>query len=688
MNATIRSSFRNLVLSNSQTIRAIGAECSTLHYQVTFPREATKYELNLYAEGPCNNKGISRLSVIVEVLKCVCGPGFVAVNNTNICTCDCDNDEEFMKYIKTCNYSMKTVVREGTFWIELFNNTEGDSTYKYFIYPYCPLDYCQPPSKEIQVNLNLPNGSDAQCANNRGDLLCGRCLSNHCLSLGSSKCLNFPNRWQEQAAGIVISALLAGIILVILILVLNLTVAIGTLNSTIFYVNIINANKSIYFDQSSVVFAPVSVLISWLNLDIGIDVCFFEEMDTYAKTWLQLAFPIYIMFLVVLIIWVSSCSTKFSNLLGKRNPVATLATLILLSYTKLLQTIITAFSLVILTYPDKQKSWLWLPDPTIEYGKGKHIALIFGAVFILLLGMFYTLLLLSWQCLLHSPKSRFLKWTRNHKLHSFIDAYHIPHNAKHRYWTGLLLFIRIVVYLISAFTTSIDPRITLLATALIMCCLFLYKNLLIIRVYKNRLLNSMESFAYFNIAMLTLFTWYTFDDQRKQDLQKVVAHLSVGATLTQLVLVFIFHSYRYSNTNIYIHVSEKIKRSKLINMLRSHTQESDYLPTDSVNLLDAIDSPRIKYAPQILKGQEEPTCSSVSLTKCDEEEKLKDNNNKTTFSKDKPQVQSFIAKRNPLAKREFHSTRKSESKVFTFPSQEINENMKKPLLKDEEISEL
>ena len=60
-------------------------------------------------------------------------------------------------------------------------------------------------------------------------------------------------------------------------------------------------------------------------------------MNTYIKTWLQLAFPAYVFLLVILVIIISSYSIKFSNLIGKKNPVATLAILILLSCAKLLE---------------------------------------------------------------------------------------------------------------------------------------------------------------------------------------------------------------------------------------------------------------------------------------------------------------------------------------------------------------
>ena len=71
-----------------------------------------------------------------------------------------------------------------------------------------------------------------------------------------------------------------------------------------------------------------SVFISWLNLEVGFDIilCFFEGMDTYWKSWLQLAFPSYILLLLLLVIIVSDHSVKFSQLLATRNPVAAPAT--------------------------------------------------------------------------------------------------------------------------------------------------------------------------------------------------------------------------------------------------------------------------------------------------------------------------------------------------------------------------
>ena len=622
--ATIQSHFKKLTVPESQNVRNIGANCSYLDYEVALPN-ADEYELTAYAHGPCKNESISKFTFTVHVQNCVCAHGFIQAKYTTKCSCICDNRFEiFSKYIDDCNPETETVTRRGTFWIMYLLMNASEDSNPYLIYPYCPMDYCHPPSELVSVNLNLPNGSDAQCANNRGGILCGRCRPNYSLSLGSSKCIRCPKNWYGHLLGITTVAFFAGIILVALLLVLNLTVSVGTINSVIFYVNIINANESIYIGRSGLTFIPI--FISWLNLDSGFDTCFFEGMDMYAKTWLQLAFPAYIMLLVIVIICISSISIKFSAFIGKKNPVATLATLILLSYTKLLKTIIVTFSFIELKYPNGSIEIKWLPDASVGYTEWKHIALICVAIATLALGLVYTALIFFWQWLLNCPRSKAFSWTRNQKLHHFIDTYHTVHTAKHRYWTGLLLQVRVIVNLISAFSISVDPRITLLSTVLIMCCLFLYKTTFTIRVYKNWLLNAMESFIYFNITIFSAFTWFTLIDdpasQKKEIFHKVAAYICIGSVSVLFLMTVVFHVYRYGNAKVY----SLIRNSRLGKVLKdniSHDEASDHLPSvdrDVYNLLNAIDNPgqHHGYTPPPMCLQQAPTSSVISIAKNDQ----------------------------------------------------------------------
>ena len=144
----------------------------------------------------------------------------------------------------------------------------------------------------------------------------------------------------------------------------------------------------------------------------------------YWKTLLKLAFPMYVIFLVVMVILISERSTRFARLIGRKNPVATLDTLILFSYSKLLQTTIAALSFSILEYPDGSRKIVWLPDATIKYINGKHAVLFFTALVILLGGVAYTVLLFVWQWLVYYQHKTIFKWVRYHRLYLFIEPYH------------------------------------------------------------------------------------------------------------------------------------------------------------------------------------------------------------------------------------------------------------------------
>ena len=249
---------------------------------------------------------------------------------------------------------------------------------------------------EISINLSIANGADAQCAFNRSGLLCGECKAGFSLSLGTSRCLECPSYWPAMLVVSIGIALLSGLALVVVILYLNLTVAVGSLNALIFYANIMLANMSVLMHSNGPTF--YTIFITWMNLDLGLDLCIINKMDMYAKSWIQLAFPIYVISLLFIVIIVCEISTKFANFIGRKNPVATLATLILFSYTKLLQSIIVVLSFTHLKYPDHTEV-VWLADASVKYFHGKHIFLFIAAIVILLLGIAYTFLLISWQWL-------------------------------------------------------------------------------------------------------------------------------------------------------------------------------------------------------------------------------------------------------------------------------------------------
>ena len=154
-----------------------------------------------------------------------------------------------------------------------------------------------------------------------------------------------------------------------------------------------------------------------------------------------------------------------------------------MAYVKFLSAVISAYSFAILDYPDGSQPVVWLPDATINCFSGKHIALLAVAtIFIIILfGSAYTLLLFCWQWLLHFQNKRFFCWIRHQRLSIFLEPYHAPYTAKHRYWTGLLLLVCITLYIISSLTTSRDPRISIMITGIIALVLFKLNSKMFVR---------------------------------------------------------------------------------------------------------------------------------------------------------------------------------------------------------------
>ena len=552
VNATIQgylySSQSNLLFGQ---VSKISNKCTDVGFQIISPHPSE--ELTLFAsDGPCNDAELSTLKVGVTFLPCSWPIGFTKSDEHDGIACECVCDSRISPYVSECNSTIQSFRRTINVWLSYVNSSNSSG---YLVYQYCPFDYCVPPNASQPINLNLPNGVDSQCALNRTGILCGACKPGLSLSLGSSKCLKCPSYWPALFAAITIFAILAGIGLIILFLWLNITVAVGTLNGLLFYANIVAANRVVLLPYPEPNF--ITVFISWLNLELGIDVCYIDGMDIYMKTWLQLAFPIYIIFLVLLLIIISRYSTRFSKLIAKKNPVATLATLILISYGKLFHVVLLAqpFSYAVLTYPDGNTKVLWLPDGTISYFTGKHLVLFIVAVLILAFCIAFSFMLLCWQLLLRLPNWKIFKCITSPKLNFFMEAYHAPYTPKHRYWTGLLLLARAIIYLIATANVSGDPQIQLISIIIILSCVIFLKMIIATKIFKKWLIDSLESFFYFNIIILASFTAYNLSMGNNQD---GIAYTSVVLSMVVTIFILLYHFYAYT------WLFKKFRYSKLV----------------------------------------------------------------------------------------------------------------------------
>ena len=517
----IHSSLQESQLDIGQHSQKTMKGCTLLHFSISSPSNITYDTLTLYPEGPCGNAKQSQLRLDITFEECNCPVGFQQDPDHSICKCICDS--RLKVHEVDCNLTTESIVKKSNFWIQYIHSSGKDG---FVIHSPCPIGYCL--NSDVEIKFNSSNTfNDEQCVNRSG-ILCGSCLPSHSLSIDSTHCMKCSDAWQGQMVGITLTTIFGGIALVAVIMVLDLTVATGTINGIIFYANVMNSGF--------IELAAPKFVISWLNLEFGFDVCFINGLDIYWKTWLQLLFPAYIFLLVALIVVISRQSLKFSHLIGKRNPVATLTTLILLSYTKFLRTTIIALSFTTLGYPNGTSKTVWLPDANIEYLQGKHIALFIAANLILLVGVAYTLLLFSWQWLLRNQNMWIFKWVRYQKLQNFLEPYHAPYTYQHRYWTGLLLVVRIALYLTSAINVSGDTDVTLYSITILTSALLFLKSAYNRGIYRNTLPNIIETICFVNIILCCTTNLYFRNSKLK-----VFAYISGTITTTMLLFIIIYH---------------------------------------------------------------------------------------------------------------------------------------------------
>lgn len=355
------------------------------------------------------------------------------------------------------------------------------------------------------------------------------------------------------------------------------------------------SNQAIFFPQDASK-SFLSVFIAWLNLDIGIEMCFYDGLDAYAKTWFQFLFPLYIWFLVVAIIVSSHYSTRASRISGN-NAVQVLATLFLLSYAKMLRIIIITFSSTQLVYPTGYYKWVWLYDGNVDYWKEKHIALFIASLVLLIFVSFpYTVCLLCIQWLQKFSNIKVFSWIG--KLLPLFDAYTGPYKMKHRYWAGLLLLLRICIFIVFSLNTLGDPSINLLTITALVMCVFAYLSM-VGGVYKRWYLNLIEMAFMLNLGILSAVCHYVLS-----------ADLSIlPYTNTSVAIAFVlFVCICFCHVALKIYDSRKGKM--LLNLIKSKVHSLKGKKNDEILMIpDAEITSEVTYTEVKLELDEHTTTS-------------------------------------------------------------------------------
>ena len=466
-----------------------------------------------------------------------CPFGFNIVKFANYSSqyCRCMTDS----VIDYCSIETQNITKKKGNWIGEF--TKDNKTYLATSHHgNCPLDYCDPEVSSVH-SLSDSLDQDKQCRYNRTGVLCGSCPGNWSLVLGSSECRdNCSNLYLL----LILPFAVAGFLLVLIIHFLNLTVTMGTVCGLIFYANIVQDYSIVLLSEYPFPgLTPIlQVFLAWLNLDLGIQTCFYEGMEAFGKTMFLYVFPIYIWLISAVIIFLSNRYIRVTRLVGE-NAVKVLATLFLLSYSKMLRVSLGSLNVrVINVHINSTTSILmsrWVLDGNMAYfDDNKHLLLFVIGFLFFIITLPVTMSLL---CLKHvyslSNCCRVFSWIG--KLKPFFDTYTGPYKDKARFWTGLLLLVRIVFLVIHTLDFKIQhtPYVSVITTCLVLISIMVALN----GINESHHLNILESFFIVNLAILFLTKLSSINGLW----QSVFSHLLISSAFLTFLGIVGYHVYLF-----------------------------------------------------------------------------------------------------------------------------------------------
>ena len=515
--------------AHQETVQLLDGTCSQVNYTI-------------YTTNPVDLSTGNYLALIYTSYSRI-GNGFVTYIDMQVCPPGFqESDEGFCDCIPLlagkglqCDIDAITITRLPNSWIGLIDPEAEQNTSQFFpkqytsdvevgFAPRCPYGYCKFDADTVDFSENPDN----LCVGSRSGLVCGACAQNKSVVFGSEECRNCSNWWIFT----LFLMALAGILLVVLLFSLRLTVSYGTINGLVFYANVLGIHLNHLLPFHGLQW--LRIFVSFVNLDLGFPLCFYNGMDQLAKTGLQFAFPLYLWTIVIAIIAVSRYSIKVAKYTSRWS-VPVLATLIHLSYSKLLSTVLTIFAYTTVEYGHARSSQygvkiVWFSDGNVAYNSGWHILLtLLSIVTVLAFLIPYTVAL--------SSTSYFLRFRIVNYWRPFIDSYHGPYKDKWRFWFGARLWLVLSVYLINAAFHGINVRLTFfLQVFLIVGFTFVQIH---IKPFRNKFVRFLDLSFLVNYLVITLCGVYF--STNKQTTLFVVSGIFVTIAFATFLGIIVHH---------------------------------------------------------------------------------------------------------------------------------------------------
>ena len=483
---TTKLMFNNAFQEHSRT------RCNILDCVVYSNKTSGTFKLTIQQINPIETTYAHYKPPYLTILIKECPWGFI-LSNSPPYQCVCDG--LLTSHGISCTIDTQTVnIPSGQhYWVGC-SRLNGSNCRGLRLAVHCLLGYCK--TETISIS---PETLNQQCSDGREGVLCGHCKPNYNLALGTSTSRCLPNCPAYLFYIILVVFAASGILLILFLIACNFTVSEGTINGLFFYAHVVHRNSNSFFPGSTRNFNIFCLFITWLNLDLGLKVCFYKSMTQYHKAWLQCGFLFYLCILEGAIIILSHKYIFFTRLFGQ-NVVKVLATLFLICCAKMIDIGISSLEFAHIRHSDGPDTVVWLFDGNINYLKGKHIPLFVLGIVFCSFALVYTMILLFIQCLQRRSNICCLRWVERWR--PFFEAYTSPCHVNYRFWPGFLFFVRLILFMSGSVLRdkpTVNLHITTAACVVILIFAFVSPN----GVYKHWPLNVLEFSFLVNLGILS-----------------------------------------------------------------------------------------------------------------------------------------------------------------------------------------
>ena len=408
------------------------------------------------------------ISLTFNVFMMECPHGFTISSTSH--RCECSVFLHRVDHKIKCDIQSMTVTMPLSSWFGMIS--DQDTFYELFSFN-CPPQYCK------QSSVFIPNAGSSKsiCKNNRTGIMCGQCDNGLSLVFGSEECHQCSNYWILS----MIFYAIGGVCLVLTLFFINLTISSGMLGGIIFFANMSLISLHSDLLSNELYTQPIKIMMSFLNLNLGFPVCFYNSMDNITKTALLFSFPLYLWCIVLGLVLISRHSTRVANLIVGSS-VQVLATLIHFSFAKLLLNVFDTLTLSNILTSHKNSSYTaWYFDGNVKYFTGSHLVLCVVSLTVLVLFILPYLLFVSFASYLGSCQSL------NYYLRPLIDAYNGPYKDRFRFWFGMRQWLMVALYVLYSIMRGSHPDVMLainilaiLVFIILQICVKPFKNIMIL----------------------------------------------------------------------------------------------------------------------------------------------------------------------------------------------------------------